>query len=302
MRDSSIKTNNPNGDVGVWRRFTRWRLVAFHAMGFGFWVFLFAAFACTTIGAGCARPSPSAVKPVPASTAADQPPASADAITRTPIADGIDRVVAPIATSTEGSIDLYRFSTGLYQFGLAATSARLGMGEWLDAEPKAVAVVNGGYFMDDGSPSGYFSVDGKRIGESEFDLNKSAAVTLDDGVRIIDTSATRVDLSRLKTALQSYPLLVANGIPAVRSDSGKLDRRSFIGVDQDGNAWIGVVADGEISLHDLALRLVELDIGWVDVVNLDGGASTGYAIRAGSAPVISETFGGAPNVITVTKR
>ncbi len=286
MRDFSIKTHNPNEDVGVWR------------LGFGVWIVLFV---CATIGAGCAR-STSPVRPQVASTPIDHPAALTETVTRTQIADGIERVVAPIATSTEGMIELYRFSRDLYQFGLSATSTRLGMGEWMGAEPDAVGIVNGGYFMNDGTPSGYLSVDGTRIGSNEFDLNKSAVIDFDDGVRIIDTSATRIDISQMKTALQSYPLLVASGTPVIRSDSGKLDRRSFIGVDRDGNVWIGVVADGEISLHDLAQRLVELNVNLMDVVNLDGGTSTGIAIRAGSTPTIRETFGGVPNVITVTRK
>jgi len=253
------------------------------------------------LGSGCSgsrgnslrseRPSVGALATIPATS-----------VSRTVIEDGLQSVRAPIATSTAGEIEMFRFDPAQYRFDLAATSSRLNIGAWAARLPGASAIVNGGYYLEDGSPAGYFAVNGERIGKAAFDLDKTALLVFDEGAEIVDTSSTDFALSGLKTAMQTYPFLVRDGAPAVREDSGKTARRSFIGVDRDGGVWMGVVANADVTLYELSRRLVGLGVEWRDVVNLDGGPSTGISVRFTSGRVVRETFGGVPNVIAAFKK
>jgi exopolysaccharide biosynthesis protein len=254
-------------------------------------IFAIAILIATTAGGGCARRAAERTDVGVAS------PIVTNVYEKGAFANGIDRLIFPASTSTGGTIEMYRFDPGEFRFGIAATSARLGMGEWSRALPDAFAIINGGYFMDDGAPSGFLSIEGRRVGGGSFDADKSAIIDFEDRVRIVSATSAEINASVFKTALQTYPWLVKNGIPAVREESGKRAQRSFIGIDRSGAVWFGVVADAEISLFELSRRLPATGIDWSDVANLDGGPSTGLVVGSGSDRAIRETFGGVPNVI-----
>jgi exopolysaccharide biosynthesis protein len=259
-------------------------------------IFAIAILVAVATGSGCTR------RAAERTDIGAAPPIATNVYEKGAFANGIDRLVSPASTSTGGTIEMYRFDSGEFQFGVAATSARLGMGEWSRALPDASAAINGGYFMDDGMPSGFLSIDGRRVGNGSFDADKSAMIDFEDRVRIISATATEIDASVFKTALQTYPWLVKNGVSAVREESGKRARRSFIGIDKSGAVWLGVVADAEISLFELSRRLPAIGIDWSDVVNLDGGPSTGIFVGSETDRVMHETFGGVPNVVYVVRK
>ena len=81
-------------------------------------------------------------------------------------------------------------------------------------------------------PSGLLISNGERIGEREFDYQRTAFLSLSPKLEIIDTTQEKVNLEKIKEGAQSYPLLIRDGQSAIESDSELLARRSFIGTDQ----------------------------------------------------------------------
>ncbi len=255
----------------------------------------------TMIGGGCA--SSRAVPPSPSTILQTQTAgADAPAVVREVVADGLVHVTYRFGPTPDESMDLFGFNPKRFEFSLNVTSTRFTMKRWGELDPAAVAIMNGGYFMDDGSPSGFVVRHGVRIGTAQFDADKSAIIDFTDGVRIVTATSSLRDRSKYQTALQSYPVLMASGTPRVKSDSGKVARRSIIGVDADGMVWMGVVPEAEISLYTLSQMLDQTKISWVDVVNVDGGPSTGLLVRSGKTAWLHETVFGVPFVVTATPR
>jgi uncharacterized protein YigE (DUF2233 family) len=223
-------------------------------------------------------------------------------LVREKIGEGIEHVTYRFGSTSDDTIELFGFEKGKFRFGILATTTRMAISQWGQIAPDAVGLINGGYFMEDGSPSGFVSIDGVRVGKGMFDADKSVVIDFSDGVRFVQTSSSHMDVSKLKTSMQSYPLLMANGTPSVSSDSGKQARRSLIGTDTDGKTWIGVVSEAEISLYGLSRLLQDVGIAWADVVNLDGGPSTSLRVQANGTSWARENILGVPFVITVSRR
>lgn len=204
-----------------------------------------------------------------------------------------------VETVGDATIVLYRFPARGYRWRVIHNPQAKTVQEWSLALPRAVAVANGGYFREDYSPAGALVADGKRIGNRSFDHSRSAAVVLDDQPRIVDTKKTAFDLQRAKNAIQSYPLLIRDGKPALVEDSGLKARRTFIGTDTDDNVYLGVVPGETMTLFALSRALAAQDVKWQSVLNLDGGPSTGLIVHSGSYTDQYPSVAPVPNIIVV---
>ena len=157
-----------------------------------------------------------------------------------------------IVTSTGGSVPLSRFA---------------------DENSSRVVVLNGGYFHPDGLPSGWVQMNGSPIGTRRFDADKSGLVLLGDKPRLL---AGTIDVHTIiPDALQSYPWLIRQGVAAFTKETGQYARRTFVGVDVDGNWYVGVIPSESVTLYQLAQLILQVPTKWRDVMNLDGGPSTG---------------------------
>lgn len=221
-------------------------------------------------------------------------------LTRTPWGPGIERVTYAYATDTGATLEVFGFAKGAYRVSLRATSTALGTDGWMRMAPNVVAGINGVYFREDLSPAGLLNLGGEGSGRA-FDWDKTGLMVFGDAFEIRATTSTPQDLASLGDAAQSYPFLIKDGAPAVSGDSGLRARRSFIGTSRDGRVWIGVLSNDDISLFDLAQRLAELDLSWEDVLNLDGGPSSGLFVRDADRTVAFPSYTGVPNVILVEK-
>lgn len=171
--------------------------------------------------------------------------------------------------------------------------------EWAASLDGELLVANGVYFHDDSFPSGLFVSSGKRVGDRAFDANKSGLLVLQPTPAVIDTSASSLpDVSDLVEAAQSFPFLIKDGHAAIAEDSGLVARRTFIGNDKDGRIYIGTVAADAISLYDLSQELAAMAIPWDNVMNLDGGPSTGV-VTADPNDTDFDSFSAVPNVLVV---
>jgi hypothetical protein len=165
-------------------------------------------------------------------------------------------------TSTRGNLVLVGFDQRRFRFGLAATGTRLNMEDWERVLPASVAAINGVYFRDDLSPAGFFVASGTRQTNRRFDTDASALIVLREHLEIIDTSRIKVGWHFLEQGAQTYPVLVRNGRAAVARETGKLARRSWVGTDKQGWVWLGVLAQDQLSLYQIAQRLVEFKVDW----------------------------------------
>ena len=225
-------------------------------------------------------------------------------LARESLSGGIEHISYSFSTSSRARLELYGFPQESYAFRLAADNAGKSMAAWRDGAPQnVVAGINAMYFLEDLSPAGFFVADGVAQRAHPFDWNLSALLTVDeDGtLDIRATTEEPEDSADLTHAAQSYPLLVLNGSPLLETDSGKTSRRSFVGTDTDGYVWIGVLTDGEASLYQLGQLMNTLEIPWEQVLNLDGGASSGLFVREGD-DVTHPSYTSVPSVLFVETR
>jgi uncharacterized protein YigE (DUF2233 family) len=246
-------------------------------------------------GAGCFH------TPLPASSIPNPSVSSPLGGAWTMVADGFDRLDYRFATSSSAKLVIYRLDPQRFEVRVGAGDAKT-VAAWADAYPDAVLAINAAYFHEDDSPSGFLAVEGKRVGERAFDLDKSGLVVTQPAFQVIDTLAEAADLSSVKEGLQSYPFLLKNGEPAVAADSGKTARRTFVGKDRAGRIYLGL-ALGDLSLYELAVLLPNLGINWDSVLNLDGGPSSG-AVSSLVAPsrVQENSLSSIPSVFLVFPR
>lgn len=259
------------------------------------WMFGVTALFLFWLGAGCALPSQS-----PSLPRFPEPTEASSRLERGVVAPGVE-VVRFFSTST-GTMLLFGFDQDRYRFSFVATNTRVVMREWMQLFPEAVAGINGVYFHEDLTPSGFFVGKGLEQGARVFDQKRSALLLTGERLEFVDTERKNVDLDRVRGGAQTYPVLIRDGHVQVTRDSGKVARRSWMGKDKDGRVWLGVLSDAQMSLHELAKRLSELPISWDMVVNLDGGPSTGVFVRGEEDEVVRETMGGVPNVLLVERR
>jgi exopolysaccharide biosynthesis protein len=146
----------------------------------------------------------------------------------------------------------------------------------LDAE----IVINGAYFNEDFSPSGYLKINNERIGELIFDQNLSGLIQVNNGeftIRDLALNPLQTD-EAVDYGLQSFPYLIKDGQAAIKEDSGKRARRTALGIDSNGMVYIIFADLVHISLFQLMKLLEDSEIPFVHVLNFDGGPSSGISI------------------------
>lgn len=244
-------------------------------------------------GFGCAPASPD--------VAVSQKPAE-HIQTWVTVAPGIQQFSVSLTTPQTGHLVLFAFDPKQFDFRFAYSTSSQTVAEWHRHFPEAVAVFNGSYFHEDQTPSGNLISGGKDLSPRSFDLDKSAVIELAPQFRIVDTLNQPFDATASQEAAQSFPVLVRRGQMAVAEDSGKVARRTFVGVRNDGWAVLGVLADGELSLFQLAQKLSQTDVQMQMALNLDGGPSTGYSFTAGNTEQVANSFTQVPISIIVGRK
>jgi hypothetical protein len=177
------------------------------------------------------------------------------------------------------------------------------------AEIGSLLVVNGAYFLPEdegGGTIGLLVSDGQSWGTplDSYAGMFAVAASGDVSVRWLEQSPFDPQ-ERLAQAVQSFPVLVKPGgvvgFPA-EADDGTPARRTVVAQDGDGNVLFIVAPRGILGLHELAVFLVESDLGIDVALNLDGGGSTGMWLVGGDARVEIDSFTPVPSVISVRRR
>ncbi len=188
-------------------------------------------------------------------------------------------------TRTDDGLIALRHAPNLVQYGVLfegnPEKARQ-LSQWLDEAPRAQAGVNCGFYWDNDGEfvhMGLLEVDGRRLAPVRPDWG-SALVVRDGRAQVVRTPSKRIP--PMTFGVQGWPTLLwrrelVAELAAI--DSGDMARRTAVGVDDTGRVlWI--VDNLGSTLPSFAYRLQQADLGLVDVVNLDGGASTGLRWRA----------------------
>lgn len=157
--------------------------------------------------------------------------------------------------------------------------------EWQAATGAAI-VLNGGFFSGNNTPVGRIVVDGWLYGYPLDYGDDSVGVpglfaVLDNKVSIygLGRSSFSPRGLRFDYAVESYPLLLLpGGQPTFPVDTGKLARRTVIGVDEWGYVIILLSDTPSLSLHELADWLAGSDLYLDSALNLDGGRSSGLMV------------------------
>lgn len=211
--------------------------------------------------------------------------ASANAAPQAPEAEPLIITVDPATVTTQLEFD----PAGKY------------LADWAQPDSTEI-VVNAAYFNDDFSPAGLLIVDGKIIGHHLFDQTKSGLLVIQDGrLSIRDLQRTPItDDEQFDDAVQSYPFLIKNGQPAIAQDSELQDRRTAIGLDTAGTIYVISETNAAVSLYELMKKLLASNIPFTDVLNLDGGASTGLSANWGKHHITDNSYVPIPSVLRLT--
>lgn len=222
------------------------------------------------------------------------------------IDDNIDLLNWPITTVYGTSpLEIFRLTSMAFKIFIKNDSINpKNIVTWSEVEPQANIIINGSYYLEDNSPAGYLMINRERVGELIFDQEVSGAVVVNDNQLEVRDLAEEPFISGEKNdfVLQSFPFLIKNGLINIKKDSNKVARRTAIGIDNEKNIYLIILSHDELSLYRLAQSLKETGIDFVNVLNLDGGSSTGLVIRQSNGEfLIRDSLSKIPNVIIFSK-
>ena len=197
---------------------------------------------------------------------------------------------------------LYRFSKDKFNWRFENRTAPSTVEAWAGSLPKAAFVANGVYFDEHFQPTGLLKAAGVLVNDRKYDLDKSGLLELSPAVSVIDTATQKIDLTKMTEAGQSYPLLIKNGVPAAAAKDEHPSRRTVVGTDKSGDVYVGAVPEDSVSFADLSKLLAQTGVKWNNVLNLDGGTSTGFSVRDGDYEETMNSIVQVPNVIVAERK
>ncbi|MBD3328664.1 hypothetical protein GF340_05190 [Candidatus Peregrinibacteria bacterium] len=180
--------------------------------------------------------------------------------------------------------------------------------EEIHNQNNAVVSFNGQFFNEDFEPLGLLISDGQVISEkTKSDLMEGIiAVDQNFNARLFPAGA---NLENIEFAIQNGPILLdEKGQNLFTSETGKIASRTALGLDKNNNLILIVIKqsvlnyDNVISLHEFGKLLEEQpefkEMGLHSVLNLDGGPSSGLALKDSYFPEMEKV----QNIIIVTER
>ena len=174
------------------------------------------------------------------------------------------------------------------------------MSDWMHKE-QATAIINGGYFDQQNRATGLVISNGRVSGTSYSGFGGMLSVDEQGHVRLRYLAQQPYKTGeRLKQATQSAPMLVLPGGKRARFNADAASsRRSVAAMDRQGRLLFIVSPGMVFTLDELADQLVRSDLSINVAINLDGGASTGLYVNAGSQHVTIDSPAQLPIVIIV---
>jgi exopolysaccharide biosynthesis protein len=176
----------------------------------------------------------------------------------------------------------------------------MSISDWIKQE-QAIAVINGGYFDEQNHATGLVISDGQVSGTSYAGFGGMLSVDAQGHVnlRSLRDQPYDPDNEQLQQAMQSTPMLMLNGKRTQFNANAASSRRSIVATDKQGRLLLIASPGQAFSLDELADLLASSDLSINSALNLDGGASTGLYMNAGSHHVAIDSLVGLPLVIVV---
>ncbi len=212
-----------------------------------------------------------------------------------------------VRTSVSGHsthLTMVRFDPASYNIRVKYDVANAGsIRDWFNAL-KPVAVINGGYFDQQGKATALVIFDGIRAGESYTGFGGMVVINEQGQFELRSLRQQPFDPNEnLQQAMQSSPMLIQPGgvVSEFEADDDR-SRRSVIARDRQGRILL-IVSDAAVfTLRELADVLNRSDLELDAALNLDGGRSTGLYVRTESASVAIDSFDQLPLVLVVQRQ
>lgn len=180
--------------------------------------------------------------------------------------------------------------------------------EEIHNQHNAVVSFNGQFFDENFEPLGLLINNGEVISEKTKSDLMEGIIAVDENfnARLFPANA---DINNIEFALQNGPILLdETGKNLFTGETGKIASRTALGLDKNNNLILIVLKqsilnyDNVISLHEFG-KLLEnnlefKEMGLHSVLNLDGGPSSGLALKDSYFPEMEKV----QNIIIVTER
>ena len=175
--------------------------------------------------------------------------------------------------------------------------------EWMQ-QKHATAIINGGYFDNQNNATALVVANGQAFGTSYDGFGGMLAV---DGqgqisLRSLHEQPYDPNNEQLQQATQSSPMLVVGGKATQFNANAAGSRRSVVAMDRQGRLLLIASPSLAFSLGELEDLLVASDLSIDRALNLDGGASTGLYVNAGSQHVAIDSVAKVPIVVIIREK
>lgn len=179
-------------------------------------------------------------------------------------------------------------------------NAPLLLADWMK-QTQALAVLNGGYFNAKNQPTGLLVSDGQSYGSSYdgFGGMLSANAQGQVSLRSLRDQPYDSNNEQIQQATQSSPMLMENGQRTAFNANAASERRTVVAIDKQGRLLFIISPNQAFSLDEMADLLASSDLSIQTALNLDGGASTGLYLHAGSQSVTIDPVTTLPIVIII---
>lgn len=180
------------------------------------------------------------------------------------------------------------------------TTSPLSVNAWHAENENALVLINGSFFDENYRATGglWLKGQGKIIsldGQNKYD----GAVVIDAEGKLSLRYLPQNSLSALKDdeqVLVNFPMLIAKGKTLLKNTNGEPARRSLLAEDDQFIYFISTAAM-RFSLYEMMLWVKENLNGVENVINLDGGSSTGMSVKGDLLQWSNNSFVSVPNVI-----
>ena len=190
-----------------------------------------------------------------------------------------------------------------FNFVVAFANPPKSVSQFHNDNRSAVFTLNGGYWDYNHLPTDLCVVEGKVIQtvnarNSHFGLfavRRNGELIIGD---LKEKPLSKVDVNDFLYALKSGPHLVRKGVPILLK-SNSSQARTVVGKTIQNNVLFVITKFGTMTYSEMVNFLIDSGLGITDAFNLDGGASTGFALGRGTDRILKDTLEIA-NVIQLT--
>src|SRR6266576_4240060 len=203
--------------------------------------------------------------------------------------------------NNEDTVTIVRFDLRHISLSVAYQPAQpLSMSEWMRKE-HATTIINGGYFDNQNNATAMVISNGQSFGTSYNGFGGMLSVDNQGHIDLRSLSERPYDPNneQLQQATQSSPMLILHGKTTQFNTNAAGSRRSIVAIDNQGRLLFIASPGTAFSLGEREDLLVGSDLSIDRALNLDGGASTGLYVNAGSQQVAIDSITDLPLVIVV---